>query len=95
MTATGRVADGQSRGDVCAQQHATGRVQRHLGLDRDLDAGLLAYAENGMDRSLQLKDVLCRLNNEKIAAAVSQPADLVDKELDDVAEAMISQERIL
>ena len=33
-----------------------------------------------MHRGLELEDVLCRLDNEKITAAVRQPTDLVDKE---------------
>jgi hypothetical protein len=89
-----RFQDGQCGGDVRAQQHATGRVQRHLGLDRDLDTGLLAHAQDGMHRGLELQDILCRLDNEKIAATIRQPTDLVDKELNHVAEAVISQERV-
>ena len=89
-----RFQDGQCGGDVGAQQHATGRVQRHLGLDRNLDAGLLAHAQDGMHRGLQLEDVLRRLDDEEIAAAVSQPADLVEEEFDHVAEAVVSQERV-
>ena len=60
-----------------------------------MDTCLFAHAQDGMHRGLQLEDVLRRLDDEEIAAAVSQPAHLVEEEIDDLAEAMVSQERVL
>jgi hypothetical protein len=59
-----RLQDRQRGGDISPQQHATSRVECDLGLDRDLDAGLLAHAQDGVDCRLQLQDVLGRLDDE-------------------------------
>jgi hypothetical protein len=47
-----------------------------------------------MHRGFQLENVLRRLDDEEIAAAVSQPPNLIEEEVDHVAEAVISQERV-
>ena len=60
-----------------------------------MDTCIFAHAQDSVHRGLQLEDVLRRLDDEEIAAAVSQPAHLIEEEIDDLPEAMVSQKRVL
>jgi len=77
----------QHRLDVGAEQHlAPVRQQRDAGLDRQGAAGLLERLAGAEDRCLDLEDVLRRLDDDQVSAAFDQPARLLGKNLNQLAE---------
>jgi hypothetical protein len=81
----------QRRGDVGAQQHAAVGVQRDLGLQRQgSPAGgeTPSGAENGR---FGLENVLLRLDDQQVSAAILQTASLLGEDLDQRLEADVRQ----
>ena len=78
-------------GDVGAEEHAAGDVERDLGLERDAAAELLEQLFDSGDGGFDLEDVLRRLDEEEVDApfykvlglVVEIPGELVEG---DVAE---------
>ena len=86
--------DGERGGDVGAEQHPARGVERDRGLDRDALAGLRENLLGSMNRGFELEDVLHRLDDQDVGAAVDQPADLVEEELLHLLECVLAEHRI-
>ena len=86
----------EHRGDVGAQQHlaAVGQ-QRDRGVDRQRPAGALEGRAGAEDRGLDLEDVLRRLDDDQVDAAVDQARRLLGEDLDQLAEADLPERRVL
>ena len=78
-------------GDVGAEQHAPGRVERDLHLDRQvmprLVEGLLAAHDGGLD----LEDVLRGLDQQQVHAAVDQADGLLAEDVGQFVEGDVGQ----
>ena len=63
--------------DVGAEQHATGRIERDLGLDRQIDPCLVEGFVNARDGGLDFEDVLRGFDQQQIHAAADQTDSLL------------------
>ncbi len=90
-----RLQRAQHRGDVGPQQHlaAVGQ-QRHGGVDRQRAPGALESGARAEHGGLDLEDVLRRLDDDEVRAAVDQPLGLLGEDLDQLAEADLPERRI-
>ena len=66
-------SDGDRRGDLGARQHPARELDRHLGLERDAAAVPAHRAVRGVDRGLGAEQVVHRLDDEQVDAALEQP----------------------
>ena len=97
MTSTFERLERRQHGrDVGAEQHlaAVGQ-QRDRGLDRDGAAGGLERLAGAEDRGLDLEDVLRRLDDDEVGAALDQAARLLGEDLDQLAEADLAERRVV
>ena len=79
--------NGQRGADVGAQQHAPVRVERHLDLQRQRPSRGGEAPPSAEDRGLGLEDVLLRLDDQQVCAALEQAAGLLVERLDQRLEA--------
>ena len=86
--------DGEHGGDVGAEQHPAGDVQRGLGLDRDPAAGALECLARSEDRRLHLQDVLARLDDQQVDPARQEPLGLLPERRQQLTEADPAQARV-
>ena len=83
-------------GDVGAEQHlAAVRQQGHGGLDRHGPAGLCERLARTEDGGLDLEDVLRRLDEKQVRAAVDEPLRLLGEDGDELAEADLPERRVV
>ena len=61
-----------SAADIRAEQHAPGGIERDLGLDRQMDAGLFEGFLNAGDGGFDFEDVLRGFDQQQIHAAAHQ-----------------------
>ena len=86
----------QDRGDVRPEQHlAALREQRDRGLNRQRAAGPGERLAGAEDRRLDLEEVLRRLDDDQVGAALDQPERLLGEDLDQLAERDRAQGRIV
>jgi hypothetical protein len=86
----------QHRLDVGAEQHlAALREQRDRGLDRQLAPGGLECLTGAEDGRLDLEDVLRRLDDDQIGAAVDEAARLLGEDLDQPPEGDRAEGRVV
>ena len=91
-----RVKRRQDGGDVRAEEHLPALGQeRDRGLDRQGAPGRLECLARAEDRRLHLQDVLGRLDDDQVGAALDQAARLLFEDLDEPAEADVAQRRIV
>jgi hypothetical protein len=81
----------QRGGDIGAQEHTAGSVERDLRLNGDTAAFCLHRAAHTQDRRFQFEDILCRLDDEEIDAALQQPTSLFVKDIDQLVKGDIAQ----
>ena len=82
------------RRDVGAQQHPADRIQRDLGLDGDLPAGIGHGSAAPYHGSLYLEDVLARLHQQKVHAPLDEPLGLLPEDLDELGVGESAQRRV-
>ena len=82
--------------DVGAEQHlAALRQQRDRCLDRQGAAGELERLASAEDRGLHLEDVLGRLDDDQVRAALDQAPGLLGEDLDQLLERDVSEGRVV
>ena len=64
-------------------------------MDRQRASGALEGGPRAEDGGLDLEDVLGGLDDEQIGAAVDQPLGLLGEDLDQLAEADLTERRVL
>ncbi len=91
-----RLERGQDRRDVGPEQHlAAVRQQRYGGVDREHAALLAERLAGAEDRRLDLEDVLRRLDDQQVCAALDQARGLLGEHGDELAEADVPEPRLL
>ena len=70
---TERLDRGQRRADLAAEQHRARRLHRHMREHRDVPARLRHRAPRAEHRGLELQQVLARLDQDRVGAAVQHP----------------------
>ena len=73
--------DGQRGVDVGAKQHAAGRVERDLGLDREIDSCLVEGLVDADDRGLDFENVLGGFDQQHVHAAADQAHCLLAEDI--------------
>ena len=73
--------------DIGAQQHAPGGIQRDLGLDRQVDAGLVEGLVDAGDGGLDFQDILRGLDQQQVHAALDQADGLLAEDVRQFVEA--------
>ncbi len=87
--------DGKRGVDVRTQQHAAGGVERDLGLDRQIDSGLVEGFVDARDRGFDFKDILRGFDEQHIHPAADQTDCLLTEYLGEVVEGDIRKLRII
>ena len=79
--------DGERGFDVGAEQHASGRVERDLSLDRQINLSLVEGFVNAGDGGFDFEDVLWSFDEQKVHAAADQTDRLFAKNISEFIEA--------
>jgi hypothetical protein len=87
--------DVEGGGDVGAEEHAAGGVEGDGAVDGEVFAGFFADAEDGVDGGFEFEDVLDGFDDEDVGAAVDETADLIEEEIDDLLESVLTEHRVL
>ena len=83
--------DGGDSGTVGAQEHAPGGVESDLGLDGQIDAGLLKGGLNADDDGFDLQNVLGGFDEEQVHAAGDQRGGLLPEDVDQFGKGNIGE----
>ena len=83
--------DGERGGHVGAEQHAAGRVERDLRLDRQIDLSLVEGFVTARDGGFDFEDVLRGFDEEQIHAAADQTDGLLAKNVGEFVEADVGE----
>ena len=86
--------DGERGFDICAKQHAPGRIERDLSLNRQINLSLVESLVNTGDGGFDFEDVLRGFNEEKIHTAADQTDSLFAKNIGEFIEADVGKFRI-
>ena len=90
-----RLERGQRARDVRAEEHlAALREQRHRRLDRHGAADALERLAGAEDRRLDLEDVLRRLDDEQVGAALEEALRLLGEDLEELTEGDAPEGRV-
>ncbi len=81
-----RLEDGEHRGDVGAEQHAAGDVERYRRDDRHRAVRLGHRGARAEDRCFGLEDVLLRLDDQRVGAPLDERLRLLAEDRHQVAE---------
>ena len=77
--------------DIGAEQHATGRIERDLRLDRQIDLGLVEGFVDAGDGGFDLEDVLRGFDQQHIHAAADQTDGLLAEDVGEFIEGDVGE----
>ena len=83
--------DGERSVDVGAEQHAACRVQRDLGLDRQIDSSLIEGFVQTCDGGFDFEDVLRGFDEQQVNPAADQTDGLLAEGIGEFVECDIGQ----
>ena len=83
--------DGERGFDVGAEQHASGRIERHLSLDRQISLSLVEGFMNAGDGGFDFENVLRSFDEQQIHTAADQADSLFSKNVGEFIEADIGK----
>ncbi len=91
-----RLERGDHGGNIGAQQHPAGNVEKNLRLNRDVrPVELLLGAANTVQRGLDLQNVDARLDQQHVHAALDQPGRLFAKGVRQLVEGDVGEGRVV
>jgi hypothetical protein len=91
-----RVDRREHRADVGAEQHLAAVGQQGDGdLDRQRPAGRLERLAGAEDRRLDLEDVLRRLDDDEVGAALDEALGLLGERVGELAEGDVAERRVV
>src|ERR1700752_2086800 len=86
--------NGKRRADIRAEQHATGRVERYLSLNRQIYLTLVEGFVKTADRGFDFENILRGFDEEEVHAAADQTDSLFAENVDEFVEADVGKLRV-